>query len=387
MKNALRLALRYLAFHRGRTLVLSTCLLLTFLLPLTVERFLDSFGTLLVQRAEETPLVAGSKGSRFDLVLNALYFRGRVPEATSMAEVDQLAAGNEALVVPILCRRTARGFPIVGTTADYFAFRGLHTERGSAPLVLGDVCLGWEVARELGLEPGSPLLTDRGSLYDLGAGYPLRARVSGVLERTGGPDAHAVICDIKTAWIVDGIGHGHRDAATADKDQILRRTDQGVVLSPAIVEYEEITPENLDDFHFHGERDSLPVTSILVLPHTPRDSTVLKGRYRVASATQLLVSRDVIDEVLGFVFQLKLYFDANVALVSVATLLFLGLVVLLSLRLREREFETLYRIGCARLTVARIFAAELAILLLAGWAGAWILSIALASWLEDWALS
>ena len=65
----------------------------------------------------------------------------------------------------------------------------------------------------------------------------------------------------------------------------------------------------------------------------------------------------------------------------------LALIVFLSLRLRQREFQTLYRIGCARLTVARIFTAELALILTAGAVSAWLLSIPLAGWLESWVLS
>jgi hypothetical protein len=45
------------------------------------------------------------------------------------------------------------------------------------------------------------------------------------------------------------------------------------------------------------------------------------------------------------VFRIKRFFDANAALVGVATGLFLLLVVLLSVRLRRPEMETLFRLG------------------------------------------
>ena len=34
--------------------------------------------------------IIGAKGSRYDLVLNTLYFKGRVPEPTNMAEVESI---------------------------------------------------------------------------------------------------------------------------------------------------------------------------------------------------------------------------------------------------------------------------------------------------------
>jgi putative ABC transport system permease protein len=81
----------------------------------------------------------------------------------------------------------------------------------------------------------------------------------------------------------------------------------------------------------------------------------------VEKAAQLLVPTEVIEEILGFVLRLKRFFDANALLVSIATVLFLALVVMLSLRLRQREAETLFKLGCARATIARILALELAI--------------------------
>ena len=49
----------------------------------------------------------------------------------------------------------------------------------------------------------------------------------------------------------------------------------------------------------------------------------------------------------------------NAALVGVVTGLFLLLVVLLSVRLRRPEMETLFRLGCARGLIAKLVAMEL----------------------------
>jgi putative ABC transport system permease protein len=174
-----------------------------------------------------------------------------------------------------------------------------------------------------------------------------------------------VFVDIKTAWIIEGIGHGHIDLTkTSDDAVILSRKDGEVVGNAAMVEYTEITAANIASFHFHGSMDDFPVTSVIVLPDSAKSTTVLKGRYSISPTEQMLVPLRVIEELMGIVFQVKRFFDANFALICLATLLFMGLVVMLSLRIRKREMETMFRIGCSRLTVFRLQVEELCIVLL-----------------------
>jgi putative ABC transport system permease protein len=147
---------------------------------------------------------------------------------------------------------------------------------------------------------------------------------------------------------------------------VIERRDGEVVVDGSVREATEITPENAASFHFHGDRDAFPLTAVLLWPRDAKSATILKGRYAVRQDAQALVPRDVVEELLGFVFRLKRFFDANAVLVAVATALFLGLIVVLSLRLRQREFETLWKIGCSRGTVFSMQATELFLVLLGG---------------------
>ncbi len=366
MRSTLLLAWRHLAHHAGQSALLAACVALAFLLPIAVARLVDVFGANLIARAEATPLVVGAPGSRYDLVLNALYFQGRVPRPTTRAEADAIAESGLALSIPLLVRHRAQDFPLVGTSHDYFAFRALDFAEGGPPLLLGEAVIGARVARELGVGVGGAVLTDQGSLYDLSLGYPLKLSVVGVLRESGSADDSAVLCDVKTAWIVEGIGHGHVAAEEESDARVLARKDGEVVLGAATLEYTEITPDNIGTFHFHGEAGDFPLTAILVVPHDAKGETILKGRYRVSETAQLLVPREVIDELLGFVLRLKTFFDANAVLVAFSTALFLVLLVLLTIRVRAREIETLSKLGCARLTVAKLLATELALVVSAG---------------------
>ena len=361
MSNSLLLAWRYLVDTKARTLVIASGIALTWMLPFGVNWLVERYSAELVARSQSSPLVIGAPGSRYDLVLNSLYFTGRVPRSIAMDELEYARDTQLGLAIPLLVRDTAGGHPVVGTELDYFEFRGLRVKEGRLPLHLGECVLGARTAEDLGLGPGDTLLSDQRNLYDISKAYPLRMHITGVLAHSASADDGAVFCDVKTTWIIEGLGHGHKPAEQQSDAQVLARDEQTTVLNASVVEYTEVTPENAAFFHFHGGPADLPLTALLFIPSSDKARTILKGRYHVREEAQLLVPSTVIDELLGFVFQLKLFFDANTALVSIATLLFLTTILLLSLQVRQRQMQTLIRIGCARATIAKILLTELAL--------------------------
>jgi len=383
MSGIIRLTLRYIAFNKLKSIILLACLTITIFLPLALHHLILHYEDELGQRARLTPLLVGAKGDRFDLVLASLYFKGRAPEAITAHDLDDLRAYGRAEVIPLLLGHSAREKPVVGTTIDYFRLRGLGAASGTLPLKLGDAVLGAAAAEELQLATGDSLLSDEASLINLAGAYPLKMPVVGVLARAGTPDDHAVFVDLKTAWVIAGIGHGHTDLADPEQSgYVSERSEEGITANPAVVTYNEITAENIGSFHFHSTRSELPVTSIIAAPRSEKDRTLISGRYSVAETTQLLVPEDVIAELMGIVFQLKRFFDASFLLVLVTTGLFVALVILLSLRIRKAERSTMFHIGCDRLTIFWIQVAELVTLTVLAAALAWALShlaIAMAS--------
>jgi putative ABC transport system permease protein len=332
-----RLAWRYLAYHRVRTAILVLCVALVGALPLAVQVLIARYQDDLVRRADSTPLVVGAPGSRFDLLLHALYFRGTPARGLSLADAERIAASGLAIAIPIDLAATAHGRPLVGTTLDYFEFRGLAAAQGTLPQLLGDAVLGAAVAAELGLGPEDRILSDSGRLYDIGSTYPLRMRVAGVLAPSGGPDDGAVFVDLRTAWVVEGLGHGHEElGAAADPALVLRREEGSVTANAAVREYTEITPENIASFHLHGGSADWPVTAVVVVPPDPRAGTILRARLEADEKLQPIVPRVVLDETFDIVFRAKRFFDANTLLVGAATALLLALVVALGWKIRER---------------------------------------------------
>jgi putative ABC transport system permease protein len=72
----------------------------------------------------------------------------------------------------------------------------------------------------------------------------------------------------------------------------------------------------------------------------------------------------IIDALLENIFKIKNVLDAVILIVGISTLLALLLVFFLSLRLRQREIDTIFKLGCSRATTARLLFAEILIIML-----------------------
>jgi putative ABC transport system permease protein len=201
-------------------------------------------------------------------------------------------------------------------------------------------------------------------VFDLAGVYPLKMNVAGVLLPTGTPDDLAVFIDIKSAWIIQGLGHGHQDLAeTRDPTLVIAREGNRVVGSAKVIEYQEITADNRDSFHFHGDPSGYPVTGGLIVPDDARAGTLLLGRFVEAEEPfQIVRPRAIVAELMETIFRIKGILDGAVAVVAVAAVLALALVFALSFRLRAPELRTNFELGASRGTTARLLGAELVIL-------------------------
>ena len=386
MNGPFQLAWRYVWQHKIKSLILIASIVLTVLLPVTIRILLWQFNQKVVSRADATPVVIGATGSDLDLAMNATYFRDN--QDLKPIRYDELLYVEEtglAAAIPVHARYTARSFRVVGTSLDYFEFRGLEIKNGVAFGTLGECVLGSEVAVELGLGPGQRVESDRLNPFAMVGSSPLRMTVAGVLKPSGSPDDRAVFVDVKTAWVIEGLGHGHQDLSKVPEGlQVSEKTDKLITANLAVTEFIEITENNIESFHFHGNTDEFPLTAIIVVADSEEQETLLEGRYQTDPARQgkqLVRPPIVIRELMGMVFRVNRFFEANSILIGLATAMLLLLVIVLSLKLRAREMETMFRIGCSRSTMVWLQVWELAIIfaaaaaLLAGLiAGVWSIS-------------
>jgi putative ABC transport system permease protein len=364
MIDSLVIAWKYLRFNKAKAATIVACVSLIAVLPLALQQLLGESERQLLSRAVTTPLVIGAKGSSLDLVMNSIYFGDEVPELIDMGGAEEIWDSGLATAIPLYVRFKARGYPIVGTSLDYFDFRGLKVSRGRPIAVLGDCVVGAAAAEKLGLNPGDSLISAPETLFDLAGIYPLKMRVAGVLEPTHSADDQAIFVDLKTAWVIQGLGHGHEDVTkTKDPTVILRKTDGNVAANAKLLHYMEITEKNIGDFHFHGDLSGYPVSAVVAVPHDAKSGTILRGRYLEREERyQIVRPEEVVDSLLQNIFRIKNVLDAVILLVGFATLLAVVLVFALSLRLRQRELQTIFKIGCRRMTIVRLLGAEVFII-------------------------
>lgn len=381
MSGTLYLAWRYLAFHRLKTAILVTSIALILYLPVGLRVLVSQSSQQLTARAAATPLVVGAKGSPLELVLNTLYFRAATPELMTYTEVLRARDSSLARAIPMYVRFQSRGAAIVGTTLDYFDFRGLTIESGRQIALLGECVLGARAAAAMGVGPGDHVVSSPESVFDLAGVYPLRMKVAGVLAFSDGPDDDAVFVDLKTAWVIEGLVHGHADLSKPEASSgVLSREGNRVVANASVVQYNEITEENIDSFHFHGDLSGYPITAVIVVPPDPKSSALLQGRYQSdEERSQIARPAAVMEELLGTILTIQRFVVAGAVLVGLATLASTALVFLLSLRLRLRERETLFKIGGSRLAIGSVMSSEVIIVLATGVVVAGLLTF-LTSW-------
>ncbi len=80
---------------------------------------------------------------------------------------------------------------------------------------------------------------------------------------------------------------------------------------------------------------------------------------------QIVRPEEVIDGLLQNIFRIKNVLDAVILVVGTGTVLAIILVFALSLRLRQREMATIFKLGCGRMTMVRLVAAEIGIIVVA----------------------
>lgn len=207
-----------------------------------------------------------------------------------MAQSTRIEQTGLALAIPVYTRFRAGRHTIAGTTLEYFDFRGLTIERGRQMTRLGECVLGAAVAEELDLGPDNHVLSSPDNLFDLAGTYPLKMKVAGVLDRAQTPDDRAVFVDVRTAWIIAGLGHGHQDLAEVeDPDLLLKKEGQTYTASPQLLQYAEVTDENIDSFHFHGDTSAFPITAVIAVPPDRKSADLLRGRYQSAAELCIIV--------------------------------------------------------------------------------------------------
>lgn len=361
MKQSFYLAIKYLQFHRIRTMILIGSIGLILYLPAGLQKLIAESESQMMERANTTPLIVGAKGNSTDLVINTLYFEQTEIDALNLKYIDVLNKTGFGYSIPMVSLFKAREFPIIGTNLDYFDFRDLSIREGRNLRYVGECVVGQRVADRLDLKAGDSLISSPENFLDLAGVYPLQMEVVGILETANSPDDLAIFTDLKTNWIIMGFGHGHQDLQNAyDPTLVLVRDSVNVTASAKLFIYNKIDGKDMGSFHFHGDIYNYPLTSIIFIPDNHKAATLLRGRFETGEMTdQIVVPSVVVENLLQNIFRFKKIFNTVFILVGVATLFILGLIVILTLRLRKDELFTMFTIGSSRNKTFEIIGFEL----------------------------
>ncbi|WP_298831724.1 ABC transporter permease [uncultured Piscinibacter sp.] len=374
MSALLRLAAASGWNRRGTLSLVALSIALATLLLLTFERVRLDVRENFAQAVSGTDLVVGARTGPVQLMLYAVF---RLGGATNNIRVESLAAIAQhravAWVVPLSLGDSHRGFPVLGTTRDYFE-RFRHGDRQPLALAQGapfsgdldglyGVVLGAEVAQRLHYRLGERLVLAHGGGALPGSEHADKPfTVVGILAPTGTPVDRTLHISLQALEAI------HLDWAA------------GVPMKGVAIPAEQARKFDLEPRQ---------VTAALV---------GLKGRAAVFAVQRFVneyegeplmavlpgVALDELWNVVGVGEKLLLALSGLVALVSLA-----GLVatVLAGLNERRRELAVLRAVGAGPRHMLLLLSAEGLLVTLSGvWLG-WLASLALIKGLGPWVQS
>jgi putative ABC transport system permease protein len=382
--GSIYLAWRYIVFNWKKSIILVISISLIGFLPIALQSLLQESEQKLMLRAVSTPLIIGSKGNVLDLTMNSLYFNSKIADLITMETSENILKSQLALPIPMYVKFNMQGLPIVGTTLDYFSFRKLKLAKGRLFALLGECTIGSDVATKLGIKVGDSIISTPENFFNLAGIYPLKMKVVGILKKNNTADNQAVFIDLKTSWVIEGLGHGHQDLNKIKDSEIINdNSKQILTANKKLKNFYVINELNMESFHFHGNITNYPITSVIVQPNDKKSAVILKGRYIKDNKLQAISPKVVIKNLVQTIFQIKQYVDVIVMIVGFATVIAVILIFSLSLRLRKRELDTIYYLGCSRLTVSRLLAAEIMIITIMSGMLCFISYIILQHYLDD----
>jgi len=352
MKSLLSLAAQSAWNRRGTLALVMLSMALATALLLTLERLRTDIRASFSQAVSGTDLVVGARTGGVQLMLHAVFRVGGATNTVKMTSLKDVAAHRAvAWLVPLALGDSHRGFPVLGTTPEYFQ-RFLYGDRQALALREGrafagtldglyEAVLGAEVAETLRYRLGERITLTHGLQAVSGALASEHAdkpfTVVGVLARTGTPVDRTVHASLQAIEAI------HLDWA-------------GGAPVPGM----RIPPEAARKFDLEPKQ----VTAALV---------GLKNRVAVFNVQRFVaqyegeplmavlpgVALDELWAAVGLGERALLAISALVALVSLASLV---AVVLAGLNERRRELAVLRAVGAGPRHVLALLAAE----------GAWV---------------
>ena len=212
----LRLACLSLLRRPARHALLLLILAAACALPVFLIQMAAGLYNGLNRAVEPFPILAGAKGSPYQLVINTVFLRDHPIGNISYGEVEKLRQSGKAdLVIPLAFGDNYRGFRIAGTEKEIFSYAPnkrsgpwLRVAEGRPFQGSGEAVVGSETAKRAGLRIGDTFRTMHGVTAAPGQEHG-EYRVTGILSPVGGPYDTAVLIPIEDVWSA----HRHQPGA------------------------------------------------------------------------------------------------------------------------------------------------------------------------------
>jgi putative ABC transport system permease protein len=349
-------------------LVVGSIALSSFLL-MGIERIRQDVRENFAQAVSGTDLIVGARTGPVQLLLYSVFRIGNATNNIRWTSAQALAQHRAvAWLVPLSLGDSHRGFPVLGTTADYFVhFRHgdkqpLQLAQGKAFDGLYDVVLGAEVARRLHYTLGQRIVLAHGD---------------GALAANDHADKPVVVAGIlaPTGTPVDRTLHVSLQAIEAlHADWIAGARLPGMALSAEQAAQRDLTPRSVTAVLL-GLKNRAAVFSVQREVASFRDEPLLAILPGVA-----------LDELWDVVALGERGLQAMSALVAVVSLGGLMAVILAGLNERRRELAILRAVGAGPRQMLWLLALEGGLVTLVGVAlgvlGCWAAVAGLSGWVQ-----
>lgn len=280
------------------------------------------------------PILAGARGSAYQLVLNTVFLRDRPIGNIPYGEMEKLEeSGRTQAVYPLAFGDNYRGFRIAGTDPSLFSYRPVKNKapwleigEGQVFQEEGEAVIGSETARLTGLKIGDTFQSIHGS-SPKGHAHNHLFRVTGILKPVGGPYDTAIFIDMKDVWEA----HGENEEARRE------------------------------------------VTALLVVPKGYKEAMELLASYQKNRDVQMVFPSQSVISLYAMVGQTKHFWEIFITALLAMSLLITLLVMYWSGLSRIGELALLEALGAGKGKIRQFLLAEQGLLLLIGSSCGWLM--------------
>ena len=342
----LRIALLSALARKGGLLIMVLSTAISVAILLGVFKIRDDTKTSFSNAISGVDLVVGAKGSPTELILYSVFHIGRATNTIAASyEKSLMSMKPVAWVVPVQLGDSFRGYPVVGTSVEFFTrikAQGRHLELSEGKALtdptLFEVVLGSNVAKNTQLKLGEQIAITHGS----GTGpkqdhsnSPFR--VVGILKPNGTPIDNAVFISTNAFDALHDIEEGGIQFAKLNPDSQVSAFYVGLKDRGSV-------------FSVRRQIDSLPNAGLMgVMPGVALDD--LWSTMEVAENALLIISLGVL----------------------ITTILGITATLLVSLENRRRELAIFRAIGAKPYQLLRLVLFEALLISLIGIALGWLM--------------